>query len=630
MELKIINGRLRYKTSGQNRKIVFVVGEGDKRSNSHLELFSEIRSVEEGRRLALTITPLSSKEKSAGSIEIKELVLVVTAEASRNTRVFLNGYQSWTESREYALEEKPRPLLCPARPLLKQYGDYGFYRGSNLHSWTYSYLTGRDGRVDFVGSLDERTGFTIFEYKKGHNGVRLVIRKDCAGLLINRSYKAFDLFFAQGEENEVFDRYFAAMGIPKPQAIQGVGWTSWYNYYTRVSEGDILQNLEAFQEKNIPLDFFQIDDGYQNAVGDWLEINHKFPRGMGFLAERIKDSGYQAGLWLAPFVCERRSKLFAEHPDWVARDHRGRLARAGYNTSWTGFFYALDFYNSGFRDYLRKVFDVVLWEWGYDLVKLDFLYAAALAPRKDQTRGEVMREAMEFLRELAGEKLILGCGVPLGAAFGLVDFCRIGGDIALQWEDRGLKALRYRERVSTINSLTNTIGRRHLQGRAFLNDPDVFILRNQNQRLSQEQKNTLFLINLIFGGLLFTSDYIANYSPEEWRLFQRVFQPTPDKLNHDDRERPIASVERVLFDRVYMIYFTIKHRRYLALCNLTKRSQRVILPKRSTGKGYYYKSHGIQPGGSEFMLKSYATRCLLLLEGGEAPQDEWIFDLNPS
>lgn len=44
-----------------------------------------------------------------------------------------------------------------------------------------------------------------------------------------------------------------------------------------------------------------------------------------------------------------------------------------------------------------------------------------------------MCDAMELLRSLCGDKLILGCGVPLAPAFGKVDFCRIGADMALSW-----------------------------------------------------------------------------------------------------------------------------------------------------------------------------------------------------
>ena len=85
--------------------------------------------------------------------------------------------------------------------------------------------------------------------------------------------------------------------------------------------------------------------------------------------------------------------------------------------------------------------------WGFDLVKLDFLYAVCMLPTEYKTRGQIMCEAMDFLREVIGDKLILGCGVPLGPAFGKVDYCRIGPDVGLNWDGAPKEKLLHRERV---------------------------------------------------------------------------------------------------------------------------------------------------------------------------------------
>ena len=58
--------------------------------------------------------------------------------------------------------------------------------------------------------------------------------------------------------------------------------------YTKISEKVILDNLREIREKKIPVEFFQIDDGYQKEIGEWLTPNAKFPAGMQFLAEEIK------------------------------------------------------------------------------------------------------------------------------------------------------------------------------------------------------------------------------------------------------------------------------------------------------------------------------------------------------
>ena len=257
------------------------------------------------------------------------------------------------------------------------------------------------------------------------------------------------------------------------KAMPITGWTSWYNYYTRISEEIILNNLFSLSEYRIPIDTFQIDDGFQTAVGDWLSLKPEFPNGMKHIAAEIHKQGYMAGLWLAPFICEKKSELAKQHKKWLVADTSGKPVVAGWNPGWSGDFYALDIYNPRVREYIEHVFNTVLREWDYDMVKLDFLYAAAIIPRAGKSSGAIMHDAMVFLRECVKSRKILGCGVPLGSSFGLVDYCRIGGDVALKWEDRLLKFMRYRERVDTLHSLTSTIGRRHLNGNAFINDPDV-------------------------------------------------------------------------------------------------------------------------------------------------------------
>jgi alpha-galactosidase len=203
---------------------------------------------------------------------------------------------------------------------------------------------------------------------------------------------------------------------------------------------------------------------------------------------------------------------------------------------------------------------------------------------------------MVFLREIVGDKIILGCGVPLGPAFGLVEYCRIGSDVALKWEDKFLGSFKYRERVSTINSLRSTIGRRHLNGNVFYNDPDVFILREKNNKLTKEQRKTLFILNLIFGGLVFTSDNIDEYSEEEMSTYLSLF-PIKEK-----------KIESVVFDGgVCRIRFHIDDMEYVVLSNLGSVERNATLDD-----GLYFgKEVGKVSGGNNIMIKPYETICLL-------------------
>ncbi|MBE6104454.1 MAG: alpha-galactosidase [Erysipelotrichaceae bacterium] len=283
----------------------------------------------------------------------------------------------------------------------------------------------------------------------------------------------------------------------------------------------MLEDLEGCKKVLIKGNLFQVDDGWEPTVGDWLEPDKaKFPNGMKAVCDRIHAEGYLAGIWLAPFVCTKKSEIYQKHQDWLLKVN-GKNWLNGSN--WGGF-YSLDLDNPEVIKHIRKVFKRVFDEWGFDLVKLDFLYAAAPFPSKTRSRAGKMIDAMKLLREVCKDKLILGCGVPMMPAFGLVDYCRIGCDVSLDWDDKRIMQYAHRERVSTSHSIDNTIYRRQLNNRAWINDPDVFFLRDDNIVLSKEEKQYLYAIDALMDGILLTSDNPANYSEEQIREFKEAIE----------------------------------------------------------------------------------------------------------
>lgn len=101
------------------------------------------------------------------------------------------------------------------------------------------------------------------------------------------------------------------------------GWCSWYRYYADVAERDILGNLDEIDRLGLDLRYIQIDDGYQAAMGDWLESGERFPRGVASVAGEIRDRGFEPAIWIAPFIAERHSRIFREHPEWFIRGADG-------------------------------------------------------------------------------------------------------------------------------------------------------------------------------------------------------------------------------------------------------------------------------------------------------------------
>ncbi len=543
---------------------------------------------------------------------------------SKKVSYFCNGFQSWTESREYEEQER----IARLSPLLKAYaakaGDHYFYdyprKKGQLHSWTWTYIRSGESDYQVIASLSETSGFTVFRFDTPNK--MLYIEKDVEGLQLqaDQSLELFELLYTRTQKHEAYREFMEHYAqewqlkygaTTRANASPMMGWTSWYHYYDKIDEKIIKDNLEAFAQKEIPIDIFQIDDGYQKAVGDWLQCNKKFPGGMKAIAEAIHRKGFKAGIWLAPFIASKKSDTFRNNPHWFVKDSKGKPLPIARNVIWGGPYYALDIYQPEARAYIKKVLHEILEEWGYDLIKVDFLFAACVVPHPNRSRGQIMYDAMQLLHETAGpDKLILGCGVPLASSFGLVDYCRIGNDVHLAWEFKILKALRSYERPSTISTLRNSLYRQVLSGNMFRNDPDVFILRSQKQKLTEAQQYTLFLLNHILGELLFCSDYIADYSAPNLQLYLSGFP-----LRH----RSNIEIEHIGQD-TYRLLFRIGLREYVTYANLgTKQAEIEIAPRhRSQALGYYNASSNqvlSTIDSAAIHLPAYTSHCFYVLKG---------------
>lgn len=485
----------------------------------------------------------------SAAIEFREFKVIYSYDYSGDCRILPNGYQSWTDTREYSKKDRMSHIYWTGkkyvnRTSLKNVGDYTFVkypkRRGIFHGFSYGYVRWGQ-KYELIGSLNERTGYTILYFDCLHG--TLTIRKELEGVLIRDKYEVLNIGFFNGNEQEVFDAYFQAMNIPKPREHRRTGYTTWYNYYPNINEKIVADDMEALSKLDEKIDISQIDDGYQTAVGDWLSIDaNKFPNGMKTVADTIHAKGLLAGIWLAPTSAQKDSKFAQEHPDWLIHGADGKLIECGLN--WGGF-YSLDLERPEVREHVRHFFDVILNEWGFDMVKLDFLYSVCIIPHNNKSRGQLMCECMDFLRECVGDRLILGCGVPLAPAFGKVDFCRTGADMGLNWGRTFYSYTTHREDVSTERNIYNTIFRRGLNGRAFVNDPDVILLRDYNIKMDASRRELIAKINTLFGSLIFISDNIGRYNEEQMRLFRAALK---------ESDTQIGSAEYIAKETIRVIY----------------------------------------------------------------------------
>jgi alpha-galactosidase len=307
------------------------------------------------------------------------------------------------------------------------------------------------------------------------------------------------------------------------------GWCSWYHYFHGITEEAMRSNLHALKDlrAEFPIEVVQLDDGYQAALGDWDDTNAKFPSGLKALADEIRDAGFIAGLWTAPFLAARDSRIMREHGEWFMKlAENGAPLRAGYNPNWTAsddkYAYALDPSHSEFAAHLEELFGKIVEEFGYQYLKLDFLYAgAAEGIRHDssKTRAETLRRGLEAIRRGAGDRsFILGCGCPLGSAVGIVDGMRIGPDVAPYW---GAAAGAAGE-PGTAVAIDAILARSFIHRRWWLNDPDCLMLRAKETQLSNDEREALANTIAATGGMLLISDDMRLLDSESGRLFRET------------------------------------------------------------------------------------------------------------
>lgn len=309
-----------------------------------------------------------------------------------------------------------------------------------------------------------------------------------------------------------------------------VGWCSWYHYFGDVTAADITSNLALAGDW--PFDVFQVDDGYQRAIGDWLETNETFPDGLPRLARDIADRGFRPGIWLAPFLAAPDSRVATDHPDWLARHRSGRPLFAWLNPSWgggqDGLMWALD---TSHPEVLAHLEDVgrSLVALGFTYLKLDFTFAPSLDGHWHDERltpAERVRAGYDAIRRGAGDDaFILGCGVPLSHVVGVVDGNRIGADVAPVWALPAAAEIipgYFRAQPATVHALGNTLARSFMHRRLWLNDPDCLMLRTDATQLNPVAARTWAEVVAVSGGMALVSDDLSLLGPEARSMLDDV------------------------------------------------------------------------------------------------------------
>lgn len=418
------------------------------------------------------------------------------------------GWQSWSPSTSYLVGDEPfrarsdrTQLLCyrPGQPR-----DPGTFRSEGVLAVEET----AGGRVHVIASPTPTT--SVPTIAASVSGDTVTVSAD--GPVVVTTDDGPDGI--DGALARWADRVASAAGV----AIRSAPtvWCSWYHYFTRVTQEDVEENLAAITARELPVDVVQIDDGYQREIGDWLTSSSRFDSVRG-LFDRIREAGYGAGVWTAPFFVGAHSAAATEHPERLVRDPRGRPVVAGRH--WGQDLYALDTTHPSSEQWLREVFG---WfgEAGITYHKIDFVYAAAVegVRHEDVDPISAYRQGLELVREAIGDGYLLGCGAPQLPSIGLVDAMRVSPDTEPSYRPRDGDM----SQPSVLAASVTGRARAFMHGRFWINDADCLIVRPGVERRADWAAHVE-----AFGGLRASSDRIE--ALDDWGLAttRRILSTSP-------------------------------------------------------------------------------------------------------
>jgi alpha-galactosidase len=389
-------------------------------------------------------------------------------------RVFEHGWQSWTPTATYRLDQRPWRVLDP-NWFVVNYRGPRFAPPAGFHADGLLAVDPGTGEPARIWAAADPTLAVASIRAEVHSG-RLVVSADGPVVEAVGAGGAGDLGTALAAWA---GDYAAPLGVGPLRPAPTI-WCSWYHYFTEVTEADVLENLANLSTMDLPVDVVQLDDGYQTEIGDWLTLGDRFGSLAGLVA-RIRDAGRRAGIWVAPFLVGANSEVAQRHPDWLVADAAGPTgapAAAGHH--WGQDLYALDPTQPGAAEWLTGVFATFA-GMGIDFFKIDFCYAGALPGRRHTDLPEVAayRRGLELIRAGIGpDAYLLGCGAPILPSIGLVDAMRVSPDIAASYEPPAGDM----SAPSQRSAVQNGSARAFQHGRWWVNDPDCILARPAMQR----------------------------------------------------------------------------------------------------------------------------------------------------
>ncbi len=295
------------------------------------------------------------------------------------------------------------------------------------------------------------------------------------------------------KDNVLADKYsikFSAMNRNTKYKLPPVGWMTWYAVKFDACEEKVLtnakwqaENLAEYGANTVWVDWEWYhkdmegvrDDGVNSLMCDPV----KYPNGMKYVADKIKEMGMIPALWISNTNEPCTNEFIEKYPDIVLVDDK----------TWCGHYY----YDFSHPDYLERFLPASVsnvHKWGYEVVKLDTIPISLSAHEKNHgnmydptlTTREAFIKMVEKTREVLGKDMyMLSCSGYSNSsvlwASHIFDAARIGADV-FNWHE-------YRNTIPQIMLFYP------LHNIQLYNDTDNVVLREEFNDIEQAKTRTV-------------------------------------------------------------------------------------------------------------------------------------------
>ncbi|WP_052444369.1 glycoside hydrolase family 36 protein [Flammeovirga sp. OC4] len=415
-------------------------------------------------------------------------------------------------------------------------------RGSNSDKGHYRMKELRDiptvyGLLNI--NVDEEENFMLgftsckkFIGRIAYDQNQMLIAVDAEGLALapGESWNLEDFIFIDGENqgdlyDEMSDEIVKNHPAMKSEKMP-IGWCSWYCYKEDITDEIMMKNLDIFAKKVPEMEYIQLDDGYQPYMGDWLDPNPAYGD-VRKTIDGIAAKGFKPAIWVAPFIAQKESRVFKEHPEWFVKGKDGQPLNSSTVTfgGWReGPWYCLDGTHPEVQAHLTHVIKTMREEWGVNYFKLDANYWGAIQDGafydKSATRIEAYRRGMEaILKGCDDQSVVLGCNAPIWPSLGLVTAQRTSADINRKWSNFRKLAIQNLSRCWQNEKVWDA-------------DPDCIVQTadspfggNPKEITKDEWFFHLTSIHAV-GGFSLGSDKAELMTDEDFKILKKLLKPT--------------------------------------------------------------------------------------------------------